>query len=77
MDARTAGPTTSCLLSAPDQWCPRRSTHPLEVDRILELTMDEKAVQEALQQRFAEVWDRLLMLEPSIHAGSAAPLTLF
>ena len=46
-------------LVAPDQWCPRRSTHPLAVDSILVLTMDEKAVQEALQKRFAEVWDRV------------------
>jgi hypothetical protein len=44
-------------LVAPDQWCPRRSTHPLEVDSILELNMDEKTVQEALQQKFDEVWD--------------------
>ena len=46
-------------LVASDQWCPRRSTHPLAVDSILVLTMDEKAVQEALQKRFAEVWDRV------------------
>ena len=44
-------------LVAPGQWCPRRSTRPLDVGSILELTMDEKTVQEALQQKFDVVWD--------------------